>query len=216
MLYPLSYGGLPCDMQNSTSPHLVLVHRFCPWRGRRIGWKRRKHGQGAGGPPTLGNVSGSSGRVLVVDDSEVIRQLIRVNLELEGFEVVTAADGAECLDVVHAVQPDVITLDVVMPRLDGLRTAARLRADPRTSHLRIAIVSACTQLDLERGESVGVDAYLGKPFEPMELIALVHRLVQLPATPAQMLGAPAEQALRSARTLPPPSFGHVGHDRLSP
>jgi CheY-like chemotaxis protein len=116
--------------------------------------------------------------VLVVDDSAVIRQLIRVNLELEGFQVVTAADGAECLDVVHAVQPDVITLDVVMPRLDGLRTAARLRADPRTSHLRIAIVSACTQLDLERGESVGVDGYLAKPFEPMDLVALVRRLAE--------------------------------------
>jgi CheY-like chemotaxis protein len=125
---------------------------------------------------TLSDVSGESGRVLVVDDSAVIRQLIRVNLELEGFEVVTAADGAECLDVVHSVQPDVITLDVVMPRLDGLRTAARLRADPRTSHLRIAIVSACTQLDLERGESVGVDGYLAKPFEPMDLVALVRRL----------------------------------------
>ncbi|MBF9067495.1 response regulator [Streptacidiphilus fuscans] len=121
-------------------------------------------------------MSGESGRVLVVDDSAVIRQLIRVNLELEGFQVVTAVDGAECLDVVHAVQPDVITLDVVMPRLDGLRTAQRLRADPRTSHLRIAIVSACTQLDLERGESVGVDGYLAKPFEPMELVALVRRL----------------------------------------
>jgi CheY-like chemotaxis protein len=114
--------------------------------------------------------------VLVVDDSAVIRQLIRVNLELEGFEVVTAADGAECLDVVHAVAPDVITLDVVMPRLDGLRTATQLRADPRTSHLPIAIVSACTQLDLERGESVGVDGYLAKPFEPMDLVALVRRL----------------------------------------
>ncbi|WP_370060894.1 response regulator [Streptacidiphilus sp. MAP5-3] len=121
-------------------------------------------------------MSGESGRVLVVDDSAVIRQLIRVNLELEGFQVVTAVDGAECLDVVHAVQPDVITLDVVMPRLDGLRTAARLRADPRTSHLRIAIVSACTQLDLERGESAGVDGYLAKPFEPMELVSLVRRL----------------------------------------
>lgn len=65
-----------------------------------------------------------------MDDNKVIRQLIRVNLELEGIEVVTAADGAECLDVVHHVRPDVVTLDVVMPRLDGLRTAARLRADP--------------------------------------------------------------------------------------
>ncbi|WP_371479538.1 response regulator [Kitasatospora sp. NBC_00315] len=124
-------------------------------------------------------MSGVSGRVLVVDDSEVIRQLIRVNLELEGFEVVTAADGAECLEVVRRVDPDVVTLDVMMPRLDGLRTAARLRAAPATSRLPIAIVSACTPADLDRGESVGVDGYLGKPFDPADLVALVHRLMAL-------------------------------------
>jgi CheY-like chemotaxis protein len=115
-----------------------------------------------------------------VDDSAVIRQLIRVNLELEGYEVVTAADGAECLEVVHTVRPDVVTLDVVMPRLDGLRTAARLASDPRTRDVRIAIVSACTQADLERGQSVGVDGYLGKPFEPADLIELVRRLIEQP------------------------------------
>ncbi|GAA2750912.1 MULTISPECIES: response regulator [Kitasatospora] len=120
-----------------------------------------------------------SGRVLVVDDSEVIRQLIRVNLELEGFEVVTAADGAECLEVVRRVAPDVVTLDVVMPRLDGLRTAARLRAAPDTARLPIAIVSACTPADLVRGESVGVDGYLAKPFDPADLVTLVHRLMTL-------------------------------------
>ncbi|MFJ6213014.1 response regulator [Streptomyces sp. NPDC092296] len=130
-----------------------------------------------------------SGRVLVVDDSEVIRQLIRVNLELEGFEVVTAADGAECLEVVERVQPDVVTLDVVMPRLDGLRTAARLRGNPVTSRLRIAIVSACTPADLERGESVGVDGYLGKPFEPADLVRLVRRLLGAPPEPPGAPGA---------------------------
>lgn len=120
-----------------------------------------------------------SGRVLVVDDSEVIRQLIRVNLELEGFEVVTAADGAECLEVIRRVKPDVVTLDVVMPRLDGLRTAARLRATPDTSRLPIAIVSACTPADLDLGDTVGVDGYLGKPFDPADLVALVRRLMLL-------------------------------------
>ncbi|MER6469358.1 response regulator [Streptomyces collinus] len=120
---------------------------------------------------------GASGRVLVVDDNKVIRQLIRVNLELEGLEVVTAIDGAECLDVVHQVQPDVVTLDVVMPRLDGLRTAARLRADPRTHHLPLAIISACTQYEVETGLDVGVDAFLAKPFEPAELVRLVKQLI---------------------------------------
>ncbi|MEU6812457.1 response regulator [Streptomyces sp. NPDC046831] len=123
-------------------------------------------------------VPGASGRVLVVDDNKVIRQLIRVNLELEGLEVVTAADGAECLDVVHEVRPDVVTLDVVMPRLDGLRTAARLRADPRTHHLPLAIVSACTQYEVDAGLDVGVDAFLAKPFEPAELVRLVRQLLE--------------------------------------
>ncbi|MFF7334128.1 response regulator [Streptomyces sp. NPDC008150] len=121
---------------------------------------------------------GVSGRVLVVDDNKVIRQLIRVNLELEGLEVVTAGDGAECLDVVHDVRPDVITLDVVMPRLDGLRTAARLRADVRTRHLPLVIVSACTQYEVDSGLGVGVDAFLAKPFEPSELVRVVSRLVE--------------------------------------
>ncbi|MEU9206787.1 response regulator [Streptomyces sp. NPDC048415] len=116
--------------------------------------------------------------MLVVDDNKVIRQLIRVNLELEGLEVVTAADGAECLDVVHQVRPDVVTLDVVMPRLDGLRTAARLRADPRTRNLPLAIVSACTQYEVESGLDVGVDAFLAKPFEPAELVRLVRQLME--------------------------------------
>nr|WP_229862842.1 response regulator [Streptomyces galbus] len=121
---------------------------------------------------------GASGRVLVVDDNKVIRQLIRVNLELEGLEVVTAADGAECLEVVHQVRPDLVTLDVVMPRLDGLSTAARLRADPLTRDLPLAIVSACTQYELDAGLEVGVDAFLAKPFEPAELVSLVRRLLE--------------------------------------
>ncbi|WP_413254033.1 response regulator [Streptomyces decoyicus] len=121
---------------------------------------------------------GLSGRILVVDDNKVIRQLIRVNLELEGFEVVTAADGAECLDVVHHVRPDVVTLDVVMPRLNGLHTAARLRSDPRTWDIPIAIVSACTQGEVDNGETVGVDAFLAKPFEPAELVRTVGMLLR--------------------------------------
>ncbi|MFF4846339.1 response regulator [Streptomyces sp. NPDC001194] len=123
-------------------------------------------------------VPGASGRVLVVDDNKVIRQLIKVNLELEGFEVVTANDGVECLDIVRDVCPDVITLDVVMPRLDGFATAARLRADPRTRHLPLAIVSACTQYEVEAGIDAGVDAFLAKPFEPAELVRVVRRLIE--------------------------------------
>lgn len=113
-----------------------------------------------------------------MDDNKVIRQLIRVNLELEGLEVVTAADGVECLEVVHQVQPDVVTLDVVMPRLNGLLTAARLRADPLTRDLPLAIVSACSPHEVEAGLDAGVDAFLPKPFEPAELVRLVRHLLE--------------------------------------
>lgn len=117
------------------------------------------------------------GRVLVVDDNKMIRQLIRVNLELEGFEVVTAVDGAECLDVVHRVRPDVVTLDVVMPRLDGVRTAARLRADERTRDLPIVMVSGCDGGGALQGAAdAEVDAFLAKPFDPEELVRVVGQL----------------------------------------
>ena len=127
-------------------------------------------------------MSTSLGRVLVVDDDDVIRQLITVNLELEGFDVATAIDGQDCLDRVKDVRPDVITLDVMMPRLDGWEAAGRLRADPDTAGIKVVLLSARAQeADLERGSRIGVDAYLTKPFDPDELIEVVRRLAGLPA-----------------------------------
>ncbi|MCP2361583.1 DNA-binding response OmpR family regulator [Nonomuraea thailandensis] len=117
------------------------------------------------------------GKVLVVDDDEVIRQLIAVNLNLEGFEVVTATDGQDCLERVLDVMPDVITLDVMMPFLDGWTTAQRLRAEEATSHIKVVLITARAQDDDKvRGRGIGVDAYLTKPFDPAELIQVVRDL----------------------------------------
>ncbi|WSY43607.1 response regulator [Embleya sp. NBC_00888] len=149
-------------------------------------------------------MGGEAARVLVVDDDEVIRQLIAVNLRLEGFVVSTARDGEECLRLVHEVRPDLVTLDVVMPHLDGIGTAARLRADPRTSGLKILMISACAQdEDFSRARAVGVDGYLTKPFHPEQLIRLVRALspetetgaaagVEAGATPGAAAGVEAE------------------------
>ena len=90
-------------------------------------------------------MSTGPGRVLVVDDDEVIRQLITVNLELEGFDVHTAFDGQDCLDKIKEVEPDVVTLDVMMPRLDGWETAARIRRDSELAEVRIILLSARAQ-----------------------------------------------------------------------
>jgi len=85
---------------------------------------------------------------MVVDDSPTIRDLISINLELEGYDVTTASDAQECLDRLAAVArgevepPQLMMLDVVMPGLDGVELTARLKATPATAHLPILIVSA--------------------------------------------------------------------------
>ncbi len=118
--------------------------------------------------------------MLVVDDDEVIRQLIAVNLTLEGFDVATAVDGRDCLDKVTAIKPDVITLDVMMPRLDGWATAIQLREDPLTRDIKVVLITARAQEDdRRRGEQIGVDAYLTKPFDPGEMIRIVRELAAL-------------------------------------
>ena len=115
--------------------------------------------------------------MLVVDDEAVIRQLIVINLELEGFEVHQAADGLAALDRARELDPDVVTLDVMMPGLDGFATAHRLRADPATSRARIVLITARTgPADVERGRDAGADAYVTKPFDPDEVVATVRRL----------------------------------------
>ena len=130
-------------------------------------------------------------RVLVVDDSDVIRELIAINLELEGFEVFTAIDGQDALDRVAAIRPHVMTIDVRMPRLDGISLVQTLRRDPSTAHIRVVMVTASAQeAEVRRGEAAGVDAYLTKPFEPDVLVGIVRDLAagQSDPPPADNLG----------------------------
>ena len=117
------------------------------------------------------------GRVLVVDDDEVIRRLIAVNLQLEGFDVSTAVDGQDCLEKVSATTPDVITLDVRMPRLDGWETARRLRKCLDTSHIKMVLITASDQAaNPKQLRHARADVYLVKPFDPAEMIRVVREL----------------------------------------
>ncbi|HEY6314290.1 MAG TPA: response regulator [Streptosporangiaceae bacterium] len=123
--------------------------------------------------------------MLVVDDDEVIRRLIAVNLQLEGFDVSTAVDGQDCLDKVADIDPHVITLDVMMPRLDGWETAVQLRRSPETAHIKVVLITARAQEDDKaRGNQVGADAYLTKPFDPNEMIRIVRELAGGSLSPA--------------------------------
>jgi CheY-like chemotaxis protein len=123
------------------------------------------------------------GRVLVVDDDEVIRQLIAANLTLEGFDVATAVDGQDCLDKVSAIAPAVITLDVMMPGLDGWETAIRLRERPDTSHIKLVLITAGVQEgDQAQHRHACADAYLTKPFDAAEMIRVIRELAGVPPT----------------------------------
>lgn len=108
--------------------------------------------------------------VLVADDEPPIRLLVRVNLEAEGFTVIEAANGDEALEVARVSHPDVILLDVMMPRKDGWTVAQELLGDPDTASIPLVFLTARADLrDHERGLDAGALQYITKPFNPRDL-----------------------------------------------
>jgi CheY-like chemotaxis protein len=117
-------------------------------------------------------------RVLVVEDDHIIRELLVVNLRMEGHEAVIAVDGNEALTAVEERRPDVILLDMMLPNLDGWEVTARLKTASATQAIPIVALSArAMQADIERGKELGVDHYVTKPFDPIDLMKLVDGLV---------------------------------------
>lgn len=117
-------------------------------------------------------------RVLVVDDDPQVLGLLRLNFEMEGYEVSCANDGTEALEAVSREVPDLVVCDVMMPGIDGLEVVRRLRADPATAHLPVVVLSAkAMRSDLRAGIEAGADEYVTKPFDPVELIDVVSRLL---------------------------------------
>ncbi len=116
--------------------------------------------------------------VLIVDDDPFIRKLIATTLEdVAGFELAEAGDGEEAVEVAARETPEMVFLDIDMPRLDGLEVCRRLRADPATASATIVILTAAAGDAAEReAEGAGADLFLTKPFSPLELLRLVHDL----------------------------------------
>jgi CheY-like chemotaxis protein len=121
----------------------------------------------------------SRARVLVVDDERAVRAVCRVNLELAGLEVLEAENGEEALALVERERPDIVLLDVMMPRLDGWQVAGRLAADEATRGLPIVFLSArAAQEDRRHGAEVGAVGYVVKPFDPIELAPMLERTLE--------------------------------------
>jgi DNA-binding response OmpR family regulator len=119
-----------------------------------------------------------SATILVVDDDPVILQLLQVNFEMEGFNVITAADGQQGVDRTRTDRPDVVVSDVMMPKMSGIELVAQLKGDPDTCAIPILLLTAkAQQADIGAGMDAGADDYVTKPFEPLDLVDRVNRLL---------------------------------------
>lgn len=118
-------------------------------------------------------------RILVVDDDEDILRVVRINLELEGFEVATAVDGQEALDSALESPPDLVLLDIMMPRMDGLTALRKMRSHPSIANTSIILLTARgLPEDRVTGLELGADDYITKPFDVGELVARVKAVLR--------------------------------------
>ena len=125
-------------------------------------------------------------RVLAVDDEPDILRLIEVTLHKAGFEVLTARDGEEAVATVVSQQPDVVLMDVMMPRLDGFAAVGQIKEQVQRPPLVLMLTAKGQEADVVRGLSGGADDYLVKPFAPAELVARINVALIKAGKPAVM------------------------------
>jgi two-component system response regulator VicR len=153
-------------------------------------------------------------KILVVDDEKPISDIVKFNLTKEGFEVVTAFDGEEALEVFKEEKPDLVTLDLMLPKLDGLDIAREIR---KTSDTPIIMVSAKdSEFDKVIGLELGADDYITKPFSNRELLARIKaNLRRISATPVDTQGnAKKELIIGSLRINPTHYAAYRGDKQL--
>ena len=120
----------------------------------------------------------AKGKILVVDDEIYIVHILDFSLGMEGYEVLTALDGEQALEKVKSDRPDLIVLDIMMPKLDGYDTCKRLKADAETRDIPVILLSAKGRnVDQRMGFEAGADDYITKPFSPRKLVERINALL---------------------------------------
>jgi len=120
----------------------------------------------------------SKRKILVVDDEKELVKLITFNLSIAGYNVLSAKNGIEALEISEQENPDLIILDIMLPRIDGWEVCRRLRQNPHTTNIPIIMLSALSEVnDKLRGFDLGIDDYVTKPFSPRELVVRVKRVL---------------------------------------
>ena len=116
--------------------------------------------------------------VLIVDDDPVVRRMLQLSFESEGFNVLTASDGIEGLETIRSDRPDVVVLDIMMPKLDGMKVMRELNSDDELRGTPVILLSAkATSLDIELGLKAGAADYVTKPCDPIDLVDRVRSLL---------------------------------------
>jgi CheY-like chemotaxis protein len=117
-------------------------------------------------------------RILIADDDPTIIKLLQVNLEMEGYDVICAVDGQDAVEKAESGQPDLVLLDIMMPRMDGWAARQALSAIPSLRDTPVIFLSArAQQADLRRGYEAGVAEYVTKPFDPTDLLGIIEQVL---------------------------------------
>ena len=120
----------------------------------------------------------AKGRILVVDDEIYIVHILDFSLGMEGYEVITALDGEQALEKARNEKPDLIVLDIMMPKLDGYETCKMLKAEEATKDIPVILLSAKGRnVDQKIGFEVGADDYITKPFSPRKLVERINAIL---------------------------------------
>jgi DNA-binding response OmpR family regulator len=119
------------------------------------------------------------GKILVVDDEPNIVKLLESRLTAEGYGVITASDGQEALDKVHQENPDLIILDIMLPKIDGYKVCSILRSETKYADIPIVMLTARRDtLDIARGMELGAVSYIQKPFKSDVLLGIIQGLIK--------------------------------------
>ena len=127
--------------------------------------------------PDITPVAGK--KVLVVDDEKFVRELIKIKLGRCGLTVIEATNGVEAIETARSLKPDIILMDVMMPKMNGFEACEKLKSDPETARIPIVMLTARgEQANLEKGLALGATDYMSKPFSPQKLAELVIEILQ--------------------------------------